>query len=765
MEWLLIVLLIGAVFFSPLILAIVALSKVNRLSYELAQLRKLIERQRLSEPLSRRPEPATVSAPPAAVPAAAAPIVKAPTVAAPRESIVPAVPKVADAVIPKIKTPTAQTPVDTPPSLEITLGGKAASFIGIATLVMGVVFFVGYAIQRQWIGPGLRILMGLATGGLLVVLGYLADTRGRNLRILARALTGGGAALFYFSVFAAYGIYQLIGAVLAGAGLVFCAGALLALAALYSSEVVAVLGVLGAFITPLLIGGDFGSGSFPLFFIAIVNVPVILLGLRRGWQWLYNLSFMFTVLFSVGWLDRAVPGPVGSGNWVTGLAFIMVFFAEFVALGLIKLRAEPAAAGRWLDCLRLLLAALGLLAALKWILAESGHERWVGFAFIAAALLHVGLARAGWIWYPRYKGEILTFLVSGLTFASLALPEQLDGVWVSAGWSLEGLLLAWFALRIRSRLLQFGAIALGLLGLFKPVIFDIAHSAAPPALFLTGRFIAGFLGAVALGAQGWLQKQTPPADWAESQSLKAELLLCAGIIGGLIVLFTDAFSALPYGNPWTWLLTSAILLVVGVMVSFVAASGTLPRALAVILLFLVPIKLVLFDLTQSWPAYNRACAPFANFFFWLDLMLPVAAGAWIARLNARAAARAETARFTFARLIISVCILALIIVVSVELNRIPGEWPNTLITIWWSGAALALAVTGLLRRAAYLRYLALLIFAVTVAKVFLVDLAGLRGLQRVAALIGAGLLLLVLSFAYQKVAPLWLGSEKREPPP
>ena len=161
------------------------------------------------------------------------------------------------------------------------MGGRAAAFAGIAILVTGIVFLVGYAIQHAWIGPGTRIVLGLLAGGALVGTGHFVGSKDAKYTLLARVLTGGGSALFYFSVFAAYGIYHLIGAVAAGAGLLASALAVFGLAMAYRSQAVGVLGVLGAFTTPLLIGGDIDAGIFPLAYVALINIPVLLLGVRR----------------------------------------------------------------------------------------------------------------------------------------------------------------------------------------------------------------------------------------------------------------------------------------------------------------------------------------------------------------------------------------------------------------------------------------------------------------------------------------------------
>ena len=152
---------------------------------------------------------------------------------------------------------------------------------------------------------------------------------------------------------------------------------------------------------------------------------------------------------------------------------MLLYFAEFVALGLIKLeQSPPDHRPADADVFRLAANSLALLGAVYWIFESAQLSNWTGTAFLVLALLHAGLARLGWSWRPSCRDEILALLIGALTFASLALPIQLDGAWVSLGWAIEGALLAWFALRIGSVPLQIGAMGLGLLGLAKSAFFD-----------------------------------------------------------------------------------------------------------------------------------------------------------------------------------------------------------------------------------------------------------------------------------------------------
>jgi uncharacterized membrane protein len=107
-----------------------------------------------------------------------------------------------------------------------------------------------------------------------------------------------------------------------------------------------------------------------------------------------------------------------------------------------------------------------------------------------------------------------------------------------------------------------------------------------------------------------------------------------------------------------------------------------------------------------------------------------------------------------------IALLSALGLVTMELLRMSGGWSGSLITLVWAVSALLMTLVGLQRRLTYLRQLGLAIFALTIAKVFLVDLADLRGLQRIAAFFGVGVLLLILSYAYQRVAPMFLKEEE-----
>jgi uncharacterized membrane protein len=736
---------------APLILSIVALTIASRHTRELEEMRRELDRLRVA-----------AVPPPAPRPAEPSPLPEAPPVSVPRPSPLPP-----PAPIPGIPPP---VPATSAPGIEVAIGGRAASFIGIAALVIAIALFVGYAIQQQWIGPRERIALGLIAGGVLVLLGHLAEVRGRNLHVLARALTGGGSALFYFSVFAAHGVYHLIGAASAVAAMAASSAAVLALSVVYHSQAVALLALLGAFLSPLIIGGDFTRGIFPLAYMAAVNVPVIVLGLRRNWQWLYNSSFALTVVFTGAWLEQELPG-VESGAWLTGLCAVAVLYAEFMALAMVKGRGTRGEGARTIDILRLILASLALLGALNWILVSAELQAWRGGAFLAVALIHLGLLQAGLRNGRGLTGENLALTVVALTFASLALPAQLDGAWVSLGWGIEGALLAWLALRTSSPLLQAAAALLGYLGLFKSLLYDVTLYESPPRLFLNGRFAVGLISSALLWVQGWLHGRAVPSP-AEQEGKQApafpwaDLLPCTAVLALLAVVCADAFFVLDADDTLAWMLTTVALASIGAAAYGLAAAETPLLSIGLFLLLAVPIK-ILADVVCSWSSYDAESRLFASSVFWLRILLVMSPVAVLYALSARTRTLLKgggPSPVVFSKV---AAIAGVVLLVTLEINRAHTTWASPAITIWWAGSALILALAGLLKRRRYLRYMGLALFAATVAKVFLVDFEGLRGLQRISAFFGVGLLLLLVSYAYQKIAPVLMaqgGEEEAEGP-
>jgi len=121
-------------------------------------------------------------------------------------------------------------------------------------------------------------------------------------------------------------------------------------------------------------------------------------------------------------------------------------------------------------------------------------------------------------------------------------------------------------------------------------------------------------------------------------------------------------------------------------------------------------------------------------------------------------AKADRGPYTFATLALNLMALAALTLEVRDLfaEKTPveatsnGLWENFAYSALWMAYGGMLIAVGFVRRSAILRWQALILIGLTICKVFIYDLSELSGPQRVLSLIGLGILLMGISFVYQK---------------
>jgi len=95
---------------------------------------------------------------------------------------------------------------------EWILGGNWLARIGVLALIIGIAFLLKLAADNDWIAPIGWVVLGIVTGLVMLGIGYYWK---RKYPTLAQAITGGGIAILYLSVFAAFALFDLINLYLA----------------------------------------------------------------------------------------------------------------------------------------------------------------------------------------------------------------------------------------------------------------------------------------------------------------------------------------------------------------------------------------------------------------------------------------------------------------------------------------------------------------------------------------------------------------------
>jgi uncharacterized membrane protein len=170
--------------------------------------------------------------------------------------------------------------------------------IGIVAIVLGMAFFFKYAIDQGWIGPWTRIIIGFVVGSLFVYLGELWKEKYGDW---AKAGSGGGIALLYFTVYAAYGFYSLIPQTLAFV-LFLGIGALATwLSMRHKSLALGVLGFFGAYGAPVVLGLGKDQQGFLFAYLSILNIAAMVILTKRYWVELLLLALAGTGFNFMAW--------------------------------------------------------------------------------------------------------------------------------------------------------------------------------------------------------------------------------------------------------------------------------------------------------------------------------------------------------------------------------------------------------------------------------------------------------------------------------
>ena len=115
----------------------------------------------------------------------------------------------------------------------------------------------------------------------------------------AQALTGAGVAILYLSIYAAFGFLILV---------TLAAGVL---AVRYETRTIAVLGVLGGFLTPVILGSALPDDRLLLAYILLWDLGVLGVAAFRNWRWLALLGLVGSFsLFGA----LVGPGPKGAAS-------------------------------------------------------------------------------------------------------------------------------------------------------------------------------------------------------------------------------------------------------------------------------------------------------------------------------------------------------------------------------------------------------------------------------------------------------------------
>src|SRR6266545_3909651 len=189
-----------------------------------------------------------------------------------------------------------------PINWEQFMGAKLFAWIGGLALFLGVAFFVKYSFEHNLISPEARVAIGFVVGVSLLVGGLLLKRK--ENAVTAQTLCATGVLVLYAVTFAcrAYYYFAFFGLIPTFLLMTLITAMAFLLAVRLNAMVVAVLGIAGGFLTPILLstGEDYPLGLFV--YIALLDIGLLALAQRQRWNGLAILGAVGTALMQFAWI-------------------------------------------------------------------------------------------------------------------------------------------------------------------------------------------------------------------------------------------------------------------------------------------------------------------------------------------------------------------------------------------------------------------------------------------------------------------------------
>lgn len=660
-------------------------------------------------------------------------------------------------------------------SVEYAVASQWLLRVGILLLVVGIGFFLKYSIDHDMIGEQARVgLSVMASLGLLIggtkILGGKYD-------ILGQGLMGGGITTLYFSVFAAFKLFNLI-AMTPAFGLMIVVTALAGWIAIrFHSKLVAVLGVLGGYGTPVMLSTGVVNFVGLYGYMTVLGVGVLWVCSRKNWPLLNYLALVCNWVLALSALKS-----YEDQHFVEVMPFLTAFFVLFsTTVFIYNLRNRTRS--NLLDVIVLFLNS-GVFFATSFRLIDQSFEReWVAAVTLGLAAFYVLHVYYCLIRKVLDRELMLSFTGLAALYLAITIPLLLSREWITMSWSLQALVLLWIAVKLNSRFLQHLAYVLYMIVLFRFALIDLPGqyrirgiSELPLAGYfwqLLQRLMIFGVPIASLGAAYQILKKHPDIStpWSilpendirevvrENLALKVIIAAAFGMLFIYLHLELNQTFGLMLpavrmpGLTLLWLAMCGLLLW-----EFRRSGDRIVQNLLVLFVAGLIGKLLVFDL-PSWDITERFL--FDGPYSFRDAgMRLLDFGATIAffilgfRLLAGPAI-VEQDRTRVASIEMGSIALALaFLFTTLELNSflfsfIPGLRHGG-ISILWSMFALGMVLKGITKNVKTVRLIGLAMFTIVAFKVFFVDLKHLDQIYRIVAFILLGIVVLCGSFLYLK---------------
>lgn len=642
-------------------------------------------------------------------------------------------------------------------NFEKYIGENLFGKIGILIFIIGIGFFVKYAIDQNWINETARTLMGYAVGAGMLV---LAERLHKRYHTFSSLLAGGAFGIYYLITAIAFHYYGLFSHTMAFVILCVTTIFMSAVSVLYDRKELAVTALVGGFIAPFIISTDSSSIISLQIYITILNIGMFCLAMYKKWAILPMVSFGFTYI--ILWGTTAL-GSFSDSEAVTTyptlFAFATLFYVIFLLPVVFILRTQYGENTR--------LGLLGIITAnsfmyliygdflLQHFEASSDTTAYLAF-FIAAVNLAIHL-------YLRFRVEgqdTLRNLMLGLavTFASMGIPILFSTANVLMVWAAESVLLLWLFTKEKNRIYELASAVLLLLTLGALAYYrttDTFIHDTGDSLFFNGAFFVTTFVSIAYYVVAVIM-QFNKELFSDTKRLIAytpcNAIAYALGFSILFLAFRDNFHfhlEQPISE-YASLLTANIMLLGGALIlrkRFEISENKLAYE----------ISLYLAGILFAMTVWNYT-APEGLLLRWLMALVTIAYMAYCMRgqLLVTSNQRKLHIEYSIISTLMWLTLTRLLLITFNEVNF------STAFSLSLGIAAFILMCIGMRYHSKEIRIVSLAEFGIVIGKLILNDVWAMPALGKIIVFISLGALLLILSFLYQKLKDALFNEKEQE---
>lgn len=345
-------------------------------------------------------------------------------------------------------------------SLENAIGTRWIGRIGVLAILFGVAFFLKHSFDNKLIGETGRVMLGIFWGAAFIGTGEYLQKK-KNLGLYGQMLSGGGLAILYLALYAAFALYHLIPAPLATVGMLAVTSTGMTLSIRYSTYSLAAIALLGGFLTPIMLSTGQNQPLTLFGYILLLDLGTLLLLRFRQWPSLVAASLVGTVFLYFGWHSEFFNN---DQRWLA-VGIIAVFFV-FYNLYIHSSRLYSSKAESKVD------QFIIFGSATFFFLAFFAQQHWVSnwpvkTLTLVLAGCEIGLAEFARRRTPVARLTIAAYAAVSVILTVIATFVALEQRWIMPALAAEMAALGWIGFRLDFPALRRGAYLLGLLVLFR----------------------------------------------------------------------------------------------------------------------------------------------------------------------------------------------------------------------------------------------------------------------------------------------------------